>query len=291
MFLYFTRLSSQAFSVGSFVVDSSVGRDTEFGLYVEDDDNHQIDSVTFTDSDSKEYGPYTKMSSSYDVVNFKTINFNVGEEPPFDEAGIKNIILERLDTRSWFWFDLLRWILFLWTNLNRGVLLRRDWKNNRVCCALCSLKGGCHFSRIVNMIFCFKGCHLELWPISINKFISINKHETSLFFTNEKAYQFPSVNSISLSVNFFYQLQFFFSTCRSISAASPGSTGSTGTATRPETMWPWSGPNRATWRPTGCCLSRSGPTRRARTTRPTGGWWLCTLRWASWPELGTFGIF
>ena len=24
------------------------------------------------------------MSSSFDVVNFKTINFNVGEEPPFD---------------------------------------------------------------------------------------------------------------------------------------------------------------------------------------------------------------
>ena len=30
------------------------------------------------------YGPFTKMSSSYDVVNFKTINYEIGKEPPFD---------------------------------------------------------------------------------------------------------------------------------------------------------------------------------------------------------------
>jgi hypothetical protein len=67
-------------------VDASLGRQTEFGVYVEDDEDHQIKSVEFTDADGTTYGPFTKMSSTYDVVNFKTINFNVGEEPPFDDV-------------------------------------------------------------------------------------------------------------------------------------------------------------------------------------------------------------
>ena len=69
---------------GTFLVDSDLGRGTEFGIYVEDDEDHKIKSVTFQDSDLKVYGPYTTMSSFYDSVNLKTINFNVGEEPPFD---------------------------------------------------------------------------------------------------------------------------------------------------------------------------------------------------------------
>ena len=36
------------------------------------------------DAESNVYGPFPKMSSTYDVVNFKTINFKVGDEPPFD---------------------------------------------------------------------------------------------------------------------------------------------------------------------------------------------------------------
>ena len=75
-------------SLGSFTVDASLGRQTEFGVYVEDDEDHQIKSVEFTDADGTTYGPFTKMSSTYDVVNFKTINFNVGEEPPFDDVSI-----------------------------------------------------------------------------------------------------------------------------------------------------------------------------------------------------------
>ncbi len=67
-------------------MDASLGRQTEFGVYVEDDEDHQIKSVEFTDADGTTYGPFTKMSSTYDVVNFKTINFNVGEEPPFDDV-------------------------------------------------------------------------------------------------------------------------------------------------------------------------------------------------------------
>ena len=36
------------------------------------------------DAEGRVYGPFTKMSSSYDVVNFKTINYEIGKEPPFD---------------------------------------------------------------------------------------------------------------------------------------------------------------------------------------------------------------
>ena len=32
------------------------------------------------------YGPFTKMSSVHDVINLKTINFPIGEKPPFDEV-------------------------------------------------------------------------------------------------------------------------------------------------------------------------------------------------------------
>ena len=73
-----------ASTFGSFTLDTDLGRDTEFGIYVEDDEDHQIKSVTFSDSQSNIYGPFTSMSSFYDSVNLKTINFNVGESPPFD---------------------------------------------------------------------------------------------------------------------------------------------------------------------------------------------------------------
>ena len=69
---------------GTFSIDGDLGRDTEFGIYVEDDEDHQIKSVTFRDSENNIYGPFSSMSSVYDSVNLKTINFNVGETPPFD---------------------------------------------------------------------------------------------------------------------------------------------------------------------------------------------------------------
>ena len=69
---------------GTFSIDGDLGRDTEFGIYVEDDEDHQIKSVTFRDSENNIYGPFTSLSSVYDSVNLKTINFNVGETPPFD---------------------------------------------------------------------------------------------------------------------------------------------------------------------------------------------------------------
>jgi calcium-activated chloride channel regulator 4 len=79
--------SAGAVSHGSFVIDSSLGRDTLFGLYVKDEEDHLIKSVQFTDSRGNVYGPFTKMSSTFDLVNLKTINF-VGQAPPFDDVSI-----------------------------------------------------------------------------------------------------------------------------------------------------------------------------------------------------------
>ena len=69
-------------SAGAFIIDESLGRDTVFGIYVQDEEDHLIKSVTFQDSDGNNYGPFTKMSSALDPFNIKTINY-VGEEPPF----------------------------------------------------------------------------------------------------------------------------------------------------------------------------------------------------------------
>ena len=70
----------------TFTVDTTLGRDTSFGIYVEDEEDHLIKSVTFTDAKGFLYGPYTSMSSLYDIINLKTINFPIGEEPPFDDV-------------------------------------------------------------------------------------------------------------------------------------------------------------------------------------------------------------
>ena len=70
-----------------FTIDTTLGRETTFGIYVEDEEDHLIKSVSFTDSKGFLYGPYTSMSSLYDIINLKTINFPVGEAPPFDDVG------------------------------------------------------------------------------------------------------------------------------------------------------------------------------------------------------------
>lgn len=75
-------------SSGVFIIDESLGRDTIFGIYVQDEEDHLIKSVRFEDSDGNQYGPFTKMSSSLDPFNIKTINY-VGEEPPFGNVSWK----------------------------------------------------------------------------------------------------------------------------------------------------------------------------------------------------------
>ena len=77
-------------SSGVFIIDESLGRDTIFGIYVQDEEDHLIKSVRFEDSDGNQYGPFTKMSSSLDPFNIKTINY-VGEEPPFGNVSLKEM--------------------------------------------------------------------------------------------------------------------------------------------------------------------------------------------------------
>jgi hypothetical protein len=73
-------------SEGTFRIDSSVGQNTMFGIYVADEEDHLIKSVSFTDSRGIHYGPYTSMSSLYDIINLKVINYPLRAGPPFDEV-------------------------------------------------------------------------------------------------------------------------------------------------------------------------------------------------------------
>jgi hypothetical protein len=73
---------SQAWSSeGQFLIDKMLGKNTIFGIFVEDDENHHIKSIKFTDEEGSVFGPYTKMSSMLDGINFP-----IGVKPPFDEV-------------------------------------------------------------------------------------------------------------------------------------------------------------------------------------------------------------
>ena len=85
-------------SEGSFVIDETLGRDTVLGVYVEDEEDHLIKSIKLTDSAGNKYGPFTKMSSAFDLVNLKTINY-VGRAPPFGDVSIYYPILVKKVTR------------------------------------------------------------------------------------------------------------------------------------------------------------------------------------------------
>ena len=50
------------------------GRHTTFGVLVPDPEDHLIKSVRFEDEAGRVYGPYTKMSTSFDLINYKTPN-------------------------------------------------------------------------------------------------------------------------------------------------------------------------------------------------------------------------
>ena len=75
------HFSSKNITEGTFNIDKSLGKNTQFGIYVADPEDHLIKSVTFQDEDTGTlYGPYKKMSASYDLINYKTPNI-VGEQP------------------------------------------------------------------------------------------------------------------------------------------------------------------------------------------------------------------
>ena len=75
-------------SKGSFTIDATLGRETSFGIYVDDEEDHLIKSVLFKDVKGTSYGPYTSMSSLYDIINLKTVNFPMEKAPPFDDVSL-----------------------------------------------------------------------------------------------------------------------------------------------------------------------------------------------------------
>ena len=86
------KMSGKA-TTGTFRVDPHLGHNTKFGIYVEDEEDHLIKSVTFEDSRGNAFGPFTSMSSLYDIINLKVVNYPVGAAPPFDEVGERIVVL------------------------------------------------------------------------------------------------------------------------------------------------------------------------------------------------------
>jgi len=74
---------------GSFTIDHSIEKNPSLGIYVEDEEDHLIRSIKLENEEGVVYGPYTKMSSTFDLINYKTVNF-VGESP-----------LHRKDVSKW----------------------------------------------------------------------------------------------------------------------------------------------------------------------------------------------
>ena len=103
-------LGQTGVSTGSFLIDSTLGRDTQFGIYVEDEEDHLIKSIRFTDSKGKTYGPFHRMSSDFDLINFKTINFPAGQSPPFSAVSFTfcKIFLHPFNA-PWYVFLQLVW--------------------------------------------------------------------------------------------------------------------------------------------------------------------------------------
>ena len=86
-----TREAANLKSSGTFSIDSTLGQSSMFGIIVDDPQNHNIKSITFTDNSNNVYGPYSSLSSEYNVINVKTINFPKTSDtlpPPFDDVSI-----------------------------------------------------------------------------------------------------------------------------------------------------------------------------------------------------------
>ena len=86
------EMSGFSSSTGKFSVDPTLGRETKFGIYVDDEEDHLVRAVTFTDANGFLYGPYTSMSSLYDIINLKTVNFPIEDAPPFDSVSILELL-------------------------------------------------------------------------------------------------------------------------------------------------------------------------------------------------------
>ena len=74
-------------SSGEFLVDTSLGRDTVFGIIVEDEEDHLIDSVVFENENGEVYGPYSHIATTFDAINMKTLSFGLTRDQPFGDRG------------------------------------------------------------------------------------------------------------------------------------------------------------------------------------------------------------
>ena len=77
----------QSRSSGDFLVDSSLGRDTIFGIIVEDEEDHLIDNVVFENENGEVFGPYSHIATTFDTINMKTISFGLTRNQPFGDRG------------------------------------------------------------------------------------------------------------------------------------------------------------------------------------------------------------
>ena len=74
-------------SSGEFLVDTSLGRDTVFGIIVEDEEDHLIDNVVFENENGEVYGPYSHIATTFDAINMKTLSFGLTRDQPFGDWG------------------------------------------------------------------------------------------------------------------------------------------------------------------------------------------------------------
>ena len=72
---------------GEFSIDTTLGRESRFGILVDDTNDYFINSVRFLDKkNGVTYGPYSSLSSDFNLINLKTINFpHDGRALPLDD--------------------------------------------------------------------------------------------------------------------------------------------------------------------------------------------------------------
>ncbi len=88
-----TRTDGALGTTGSFVIDKTLGRETQFSVVVEESDDYFIKSVTFSDSTGQSYGPYSSLTNDFNVINVKTINFPQDtQSPPFDDVSLLSVL-------------------------------------------------------------------------------------------------------------------------------------------------------------------------------------------------------
>ena len=72
-------------SHGTLIIDAYMGKDTKFGIFVQDTENHFIKSVMFYNEMGTKFGPFAT-SSTWESVNMKGVLTSMNEICIFDEV-------------------------------------------------------------------------------------------------------------------------------------------------------------------------------------------------------------